>query len=183
VDPSLCYYHIVLLSHVSFPWYLSSWANGEPHPSGFKSQSVALPLWCVMFLVRLFFFFFVENLLNVVLVLFQIFVKLLLTIPVAPMTTVMTKHFMFHMRWISIVTFSYLNFGAGWYKKYAKQFPCESLPCIIHNYQPIRSFVISTVDTGSWNNKISILFTVLYLSENNLTHFRYDCGYVLGCVQ
>jgi hypothetical protein len=50
-----CYYyyhHHHFLSQVFFlPWYFSSWANGEPHHSGFKSQLVALSLWCVMFLV------------------------------------------------------------------------------------------------------------------------------------
>jgi hypothetical protein len=29
----------------SFPWYYSSWANDEPHNSGFKSHIVALSLW------------------------------------------------------------------------------------------------------------------------------------------
>jgi hypothetical protein len=28
------------------PWYFSSWANGEPHHSGFKFQNVAFPLLC-----------------------------------------------------------------------------------------------------------------------------------------
>jgi hypothetical protein len=39
----------------SCPWYFSSWTNGEPHHSGFKSQTAALSLWCVMFLVWRFF--------------------------------------------------------------------------------------------------------------------------------
>jgi hypothetical protein len=34
-----------------FPCYFSPWASGEPHHSGFKSQIVALSIWCVMFLV------------------------------------------------------------------------------------------------------------------------------------
>jgi hypothetical protein len=56
------------LSQVFYlPWYFSPWASGEPHHSGFKSQLVALSLWCVMFLVWQ---FFVGNLLSVVLVLF-----------------------------------------------------------------------------------------------------------------
>jgi hypothetical protein len=66
-----CYHHhyvIIFLSQVFFlPWYFSSWASGEPQHSGFKSQLVALSLWCVMFLVWQ---FFVGNLLFVVLVLF-----------------------------------------------------------------------------------------------------------------
>jgi hypothetical protein len=33
-----------------FPWYFSSWASGEPHHSGFKSQLVALSLWYGSFL-------------------------------------------------------------------------------------------------------------------------------------
>jgi hypothetical protein len=43
------YYYYYILSQVFFlPWYFSSWASGEPHHSGFKSQ---LSLWCVMFLL------------------------------------------------------------------------------------------------------------------------------------
>jgi hypothetical protein len=53
----LLFYH-----RSSFPWYFS-WANGEPHHSGFKSQIVALSKWRVMFLVPR---FFVQNVLNVV---------------------------------------------------------------------------------------------------------------------
>jgi hypothetical protein len=52
------HHHHHLLSRVFFlPWYFSSWA----HHSGFKSQLVALSLWCVMFLVWQ---FFVRNLLS-----------------------------------------------------------------------------------------------------------------------
>jgi hypothetical protein len=60
---------IIMFSYrkFSFLWYFPSWENGETHHSGFKSQLVALSLWCVMFLVRR---FFLHNLLNVVLVLF-----------------------------------------------------------------------------------------------------------------
>jgi hypothetical protein len=62
------HHHHHFLSQVVFlPWYISSWASGEPHHSGFKTQLVALSLWCVMFLVWQ---FFVGNLLSVVLVLF-----------------------------------------------------------------------------------------------------------------
>jgi hypothetical protein len=68
----------MLSSHhrFSFPWYFyfCSWATGEPHHSGFKPQIVALSLWCVMFLVRR---FFAQNLLNVVLVFFQIFLTII----------------------------------------------------------------------------------------------------------
>jgi hypothetical protein len=68
---------IIMFSYYrsSFPWYFFSWANGEPQHSGFKSQIVALSLWSAMFLVRL---FYVENLLNVVLVLFPLLLLLLL---------------------------------------------------------------------------------------------------------
>jgi hypothetical protein len=67
------HHHHHFLSQVfSLHWYFS-WASGEPHHSGFKSQTVALSLWCVMFLVWQ---FFVGNLLSVVLVLFpDIFVN------------------------------------------------------------------------------------------------------------
>jgi hypothetical protein len=71
------HHHHHLLSQVLFlPWYFSSWASGEPHDSGFKSQLVALSLWCVMFLLWK---FFVGNLLRVILVLFpDIFVNVCL---------------------------------------------------------------------------------------------------------
>jgi hypothetical protein len=36
----------------SFPWVFCSWDSFEPHHSGFKSQIVALSLWCMMFLIR-----------------------------------------------------------------------------------------------------------------------------------
>jgi hypothetical protein len=38
----------------SFPWYLSSWANGEPYHSALKPHIIALSL-CVMILVWQFF--------------------------------------------------------------------------------------------------------------------------------
>jgi hypothetical protein len=42
--------------------------------------------------------------------LFPDFFNPLVTIPVAPMITGMTIHFMFHIRWISILKFLYFNF-------------------------------------------------------------------------
>jgi len=42
---------------------------------------------------------------------FQIFFSPLVTIPVAPVITGMTKRFIFHIRWISILRFSYFNFS------------------------------------------------------------------------
>jgi hypothetical protein len=89
------------LSQVFFlPRYFSSWASGEPHHSSFKSQLVELSSWCVMFLVWQ---FFVGNLLALSWYFSRYFCKLLLTIPVAPMITGMTKHFMFHILWIVIL--------------------------------------------------------------------------------
>jgi hypothetical protein len=40
---------------------------------------------------------------------FQIFFSHLVTIPVVPMIIGMTKHFMFHIRWISILKFLYFH--------------------------------------------------------------------------
>jgi hypothetical protein len=49
--------------------------------------------------------------LNAFLVLFpDIFFSPLVTIPVTPMITGMTKHFMFYIRWISVLKFLYFNF-------------------------------------------------------------------------
>jgi hypothetical protein len=39
-----------------------------------------------------------------------IFFSPLVTIPVAPKITGVTKHFMFHIRWISVLKFLYFNF-------------------------------------------------------------------------
>jgi hypothetical protein len=61
----------------------------------------------VMFLVRL---FFCRESIEFSWYCFQIFFSLLLTIPVARMITGMTKHFMFHILWISILTCSYFYF-------------------------------------------------------------------------
>jgi len=52
-------------------------------------------------------FFLVENLLNSFLVLFPHIFSPLLTIPVLPMVTGTTKHFVFHIHWI-LLKFSFL---------------------------------------------------------------------------
>jgi hypothetical protein len=78
----------------SFRWYSSSWVNAEPRHSGFKSQIVALSLWCVMFLVWQ---FFVANLLSVVLVLFPDTFYTFTYNSCATIIIGMTKHFMFHI--------------------------------------------------------------------------------------
>jgi hypothetical protein len=104
------YYHHHFLSQVFFlPWYFCSWASGEPHHLCFKSQLVALSLWCVMFLVWQ--FFCKESTECCPGIVSRYFCKLLLTIPVAPMITGMTKHLMFHILWISILRFLYFNFN------------------------------------------------------------------------
>jgi hypothetical protein len=59
--------------------------------------------------------YFVENISNFVLVLFPHFFKLLCTIPVTPITTAMTKHFMFHFSWISVLRFLYFNLFSASY--------------------------------------------------------------------
>jgi hypothetical protein len=51
-----------------FSWYFSAWATGEPHHLKLQVSDVALYIWSVMFVVQS--FCIVENLLNVVLVLF-----------------------------------------------------------------------------------------------------------------
>jgi hypothetical protein len=110
MDASLGFTDIIIIisCHRFFllPWYFCSWASCEPHHSGFKSQLVALSLWCVMFLVWLLFS--------------RYFCKLLLTIPLAPMIAGMTNHFMFHILWISILTFLYLIYF--------------QLPFVLHSY-------------------------------------------------
>jgi hypothetical protein len=61
---------------------------------GFKFQIVALPVLCAAFLVQL---FFAQKLLNAFLVLFPDIFSPFVTIPVAPMTTGMMKHFIFRI--------------------------------------------------------------------------------------
>jgi hypothetical protein len=90
-----------------FPWYFSSWASGEPHHSGFKSQIVTLSLWCVMFQVLR---FLCRESVYCCPGTVSRFFKLLLTVPVASMIASMAKQFMFHIRWISILRrFLYFN--------------------------------------------------------------------------
>jgi hypothetical protein len=98
------YYHHQFLSQVFFfPLYFCSWASGEPHHSGFKSQLVELSLWCVMFLVWQ--FFCIESIECCPGIVSRYFCKLLLTIPVDSVITGMTKHFMFHIIWLLLLLF------------------------------------------------------------------------------
>jgi hypothetical protein len=75
----------------------------------------------------------------------------LLTIPVAPMITGMTKHFMFHILWISILRFLYFNF-----------FSASLLLLFILHHSPVwlmstwcikhLKITILKVTTGAWSN-------------------------------
>jgi hypothetical protein len=57
LPPVFYYYYYYLLSQVFFlPWYFSSWASGEPHHSGFKSQLEALSLLLLLLLLILLWF-------------------------------------------------------------------------------------------------------------------------------
>jgi hypothetical protein len=117
LEPLLLYYFflfyliIIIISvmmfsyhRFSFPWHFSSWASGESPP--LRLQVSACSTFLMMCDVPSMVVFFVEDLLNVVLVLFpDIFFKPLLTIHVVLMITGMAKHFMFHIRWISILDF------------------------------------------------------------------------------
>jgi hypothetical protein len=48
------YYYIISYHRFPFPWYLS-WTKAAPRHSGFKFQTVALSLLCVMSRLRPFF--------------------------------------------------------------------------------------------------------------------------------
>jgi hypothetical protein len=63
-----CFVVIIIISYHMFAylWYFSSWTNGATPHSGFKFQTVAFSLLFALSLVQL--IFFVENLLNAVLV-------------------------------------------------------------------------------------------------------------------
>jgi hypothetical protein len=79
---------IIIISHSLFTdlsWYFSSWNSGEPTTQVSDCSTFLITGDC-----------------------FQIF--FLVTIPVAPMITGVTKLFMFHIRWISVLKFLYFNF-------------------------------------------------------------------------
>jgi len=88
-----------LLLHAFSSWHFS-WTSSDPHRSGIKLHTAVLSVLCVMFQVWL---SFVMNLSNVFLVQFpNFFLKLLVTIPVAPIITGTIVYFRFHIRCISI---------------------------------------------------------------------------------
>jgi hypothetical protein len=75
------YHHHHFLSQVFFlPWYFSPWASSEPHHSGFKSQLVALSLWCVMFLVWHYYYYYY----------YYYYSRLCLPVPVTDHTALLT---------------------------------------------------------------------------------------------
>jgi hypothetical protein len=80
---------------VFVPWYISE-VSGVSHRSGFRFQNVVLSLLYVMFPVQL--FFCRESMECLPGIVSRYFFSPLVTIPVVPMTTGMTKHFIFHVR-------------------------------------------------------------------------------------
>lgn len=87
-------------------FFSSSYHRGfccEHHRSAFKTVAIS-----VLHIMSL--FFFVKNLLNAFLVLLPDIFSTLVTIPVAPTTTGMTQHFIFHSFWVSLQKFLYFNF-------------------------------------------------------------------------
>jgi hypothetical protein len=84
-----------LLSQVSFPWYFSGTIDIS-HYSGFEFQIVALSVLCALSLVQLF-WFCRESIECVPGIVSGYFVSPLVTIPVVPMITGMTKHFVFNI--------------------------------------------------------------------------------------
>jgi hypothetical protein len=99
MSQSLNHHH--LLSRFSFSWYFS-WTSGTPHHSGFKFQSVELSLLCAVTLV--------QNQLNAFLVSCPVFFSSLVTILLASIITGMTKHFVLHIHWTSVLRVLYFNF-------------------------------------------------------------------------
>jgi len=96
-----------LLSQAFPPCYFS-WTNGDPHLSGFKFQTAALSVLCIMFPVRIAVFCSesTECFLGMAP---KFFFKLFVTIPVAPMITWIIIHFMFHVHCISIHKLLYFS--------------------------------------------------------------------------
>jgi hypothetical protein len=74
---------------------------------------------------------------------FQIFFRPLVTIPVAPVITSTKKHFMFHIRWISILQFLYFNFFSD---SFCITFPSDGIATSIS--KQILSFLFLIIMSG-----------------------------------
>jgi hypothetical protein len=91
-----------ILSQAFYPWYFS-WANCDPHRSGFKYQTAVLSILCLMFLAQL--FFFVVNLLTVFLVQLPKFFKHFVTLLVSSAITDIIIHYFFHIIFLNFCIF------------------------------------------------------------------------------
>ena len=100
------YLHCRLLSQAFSSRYFC-WTSGDPHRSGFKSHTAVLSVLCVMFQVQLLCSESIECFPDIS---SQFFLKLLVTIPVAPIIIGIIVHFRFHIRCISIHKLLYFNF-------------------------------------------------------------------------
>jgi hypothetical protein len=83
-----------LLFQAFSAWYFFSWIIGDPHRSGFKFQTAILAVLWAMLQVQL---SFVVSLLIVLLVRIPNFSVNFVAIPVAPIITGMTTHYIFQI--------------------------------------------------------------------------------------
>jgi hypothetical protein len=96
---------------------------------------------------------------------FQIFFSPLVTIPVAPMITGMTKYFMFHIRWISILKFLYYYY---YYYYYLDELRLQRVKSIQTNFRkakapPTPKFKVSQVGTtGEFINLITVYWKLFF---------------------
>ena len=98
------HHHHRVLSQAFFSRHFS-WTSGDPHRSGFKFHTAVLSVLCVMFQV-----FCSESFEYFPGISSKFFLKLLFTIPVAPIITGIIVHFRFHIRCISMPKLLYCNF-------------------------------------------------------------------------
>ena len=87
-----------VLSQAFSSWYCSL-TSGDPHRSGFKVHTAVLSVLCAVPSIAVFCSESIECFPGTV---SKFFLKLLVTIPVAPVITGTLVHFRFHIRCISI---------------------------------------------------------------------------------
>jgi hypothetical protein len=101
------YLYYRLLSQAFSSWYFS-WTSGDPHRSSFKLHTAVLSvLLCDVPSIAV---FCSESNECFLVIYSKFFLKLRVTIPVAPIVTGIIIHFSFHIRCISITKLSYFNF-------------------------------------------------------------------------
>jgi len=106
--PANYYYYTIwmcLVTGISSRYF--SWTSGDPHRSGFKLHTAVLSVLCDVLSIAVFCSESIECFPGTA---SKFFLKLLVTIPVAPIITGIIVHFRFHIHCISIHKLLYFNF-------------------------------------------------------------------------